>query len=121
MYDSLFTTHGWLVLSGHIVCRSYWLLRTIISVVTLLLAVETYYTLIDCHVLWVESQNLINLLLCLRLLLAVRRLVASLAAPVADVPNVHLLLPVGLHASSQLRVQLSVHPVFIGWEVRELA
>ena len=88
---------------------------------TLLLAVKTYYALIDCYVLWVKSQNLVNLLLCLRLLLAVRRLVASLAAPVADESNVHLLLPVGLHASSQQRVQLSVHPVFIDWEIRELA
>ena len=88
---------------------------------TLLLAVETNYALIDCHVFRVKSQNLVNLLLRLRLLLAVRRLVASLAAPVADESNVHLLLPVGLHASSQQRVQLSVHPVFIGWEIREFA
>ena len=121
MHDSLLPTHGWLVLSGDIVGHPKRLLRTVVSVVTLLLAVETNNALIDSHILWVESQNLVNLLLCLRLFLAVRRLMASLAAPVANEPHVHLLLPVGLHAASQQRVQLGVHPVFVDWEVCKLA
>ena len=83
-YDALFTAHGRFILARRDRSGAQGLLRTIIRVMTLLLAVEALDALVPGHVLRVETNDLVHLLLRLFLLLAVGRLVAKLAAMVAN-------------------------------------
>ena len=78
------------------------------------MAVETDNALIYRHILWIEAQNMVKLLLSFGLLLAVGRLVAGLAAAVADELHVHRLLPVGL------AMELHVHEILLGREISQL-
>ena len=112
--DALLSAHEGLVLPRHVVRRPLQLLRAVVRVVALLVAVVADDARNVGHVLRVLVDDHVELLGRQLILLAVGRFVAGPAAPVADELHVHWLLPV------RLAVELHVHEVLLGREIRQL-
>jgi len=99
--DALLPTHRRFVLPRRIIGRPQRLFRTIIRIVAFLVAMKAHHALVHLHVFRIQTQNLVNFFLRLGLLLAVGRLVAELAAAVANETQVLLRLPVArVHSST---------------------